>query len=247
MGKFKGTNQKAAAAAEKKAAAQSVKDTKAAAEREKELQKEWSKGANLRGQKKSEDAAMKADEAARKRREKAELLAEEEANMGGSKPKKGPKLSKKNKKKNDLSLLQATLSESANKKAKAKKQADRLKQERLKAEEEKRKQRKEEEAKSMDPLLANTQSMIGETGDAELIGRAANKALDENGATGIDGALDALDISSGNAPSKKALYNAFYEKKMIEMKEEYPNLKLSQYKEKISNLWKRSPENPDNQ
>ena len=67
MGKFKGTNQKAAAAAEKKAAAQSVKDTKAAAEREKELQKEWSKGANLRGQKKSEDAAMKAEKKLLKR------------------------------------------------------------------------------------------------------------------------------------------------------------------------------------
>jgi hypothetical protein len=31
------------------------------------------------------------------------------------------------------------------------------------------------------------------------------------------------------------------------MKEELPGLKLSQYKERIFEQWKRSPENPDNQ
>ena len=34
---------------------------------------------------------------------------------------------------------------------------------------------------------------------------------------------------------------------MPQVKEDYPGLKLSQYKEKIFQLWKKSPENPANQ
>ena len=83
-------------------------------------------------------------------------------------------------------------------------------------------------------------------------GTAANKALDEEGgaASGIDGALGALDISGGGdgkVQSTKALYKAFEERKMAELKEDYPNLKMSQYKDKVFNLWKKSPENPANQ
>jgi hypothetical protein len=45
----------------------------------------------------------------------------------------------------------------------------------------------------------------------------------------------------------QALYNAFYEAQLPILKEELPGLKLSQYKDRIFDLWKRSPENPDNQ
>ena len=93
MGRNKGgPNQKAVAAAEKKAAAQSVKDSKAAAAHEAQVAQEWSKGSNLRGQAKVDAAAPKADDAARKRAEKAALLAEEEANLGSGKAKKTPTL-----------------------------------------------------------------------------------------------------------------------------------------------------------
>jgi hypothetical protein len=89
--------------------------------------------------------------------------------------------------------------------------------------------------------------MIGGTED-QLVGRAANKAL-EGGFSGIDGALDTLNISSGPAavPSGKALYKAFEERNLAELKEDYPHLKLSQYKDKIFQKWKKSPENPANQ
>jgi Coiled-coil domain-containing protein 124 /Oxs1 len=251
MPKKAGPNQKAVAAAEKKAVAQSVKDSKAEAQRERELAEEWSKGANNRGLSKAEEAAAKADEAARKKREKAALLAEEEAAIGaGGKPKKTPVLSKggKGKKKggNDLSLLENALVSGAEKKMKAKKQEEREKAEKLKLEQTKKK----EEDVPMDPLLANTEDMIRGTAD-DLVGRAANKALDEeNAASGIDGALDTLNISGGaatSAPSAKALYKAFEERMMPEMKADYPGLKLSQYKDKIFQQWKKSSENPANQ
>lgn len=241
MGKFRGMNQKAAAAAERKAATQQLKDAKAASERERELQKEWTKGTNARGQKRAEDAALKADEATRKRREKAALLAEEEGNFGKQKVKKPPTLSKKKgKKKNDLSILEDALVSASDKKVKAKRQADRIKRESLKIEQSK----KIEEAPVS--LMTHTQSMIAGTED-ELVGRAANKSLGVEYGTGIDGALNALDISDGSkVPSRKALYKAFEERKMTELKEEYPTLKMSQYKDKIFNLWKKSPENPAN-
>mmetsp|Transcript_29313 Transcript_29313/g.83362 ORF Transcript_29313/g.83362 Transcript_29313/m.83362 type:complete len:251 (-) Transcript_29313:36-788(-) len=248
MGKVKGgPNQKVVAANEKKAAAQSVKDAKAAAAAEAQREAEWGKGANARAQSKSEEAAAKADEAARKKAEKAALLAEEEANLGPSKPKKAPVLSKqgKNKKKDNLSMLEDALVGAADKKVKAKRQADRLKEQKQKEEEAK----KREEEVPIDPLLANTNMMIAGTED-DMVGRAANRAtMSENQASGIDGALESLNISAGpqNAPSAKALFKAFEERMLPEVKADYPGLKLSQYKEKVFNMWKKSPENPANQ
>mmetsp|Transcript_27998 Transcript_27998/g.65821 ORF Transcript_27998/g.65821 Transcript_27998/m.65821 type:complete len:249 (-) Transcript_27998:96-842(-) len=247
MGRPKGgMNQKAAMAMEKKAAAQVVKDARAAAEREKELEKEWSKGANNRAAARSGAAAAKADEQSQKRREKAALLAEEEAALGPGGKSKIPTLSKKGKKKkNDLSLLEDALVSGAEKKQKAKIKADQVKVEKLKAEAAKK---KKEAEKLKDPLLANTEGMIRGTED-QLVGRAANKAMDEaNDASGIDGALQALNLSDNTqASSAKGLFKAYEQRILPQMKEDYPGLKLSQYKEKIFQNWKKSPENPANQ
>lgn len=251
MGKLgkSGPNQKVVAATEKKAAAQSVKDAKAAAAAEAQRAKEWNDGANLRAQTKSESAAAKADEAAKKKAEKAALLAEEEAILaaGGRAKNKEPTLSKKgkNKKLDDLSLLEGALVGAAEKKVKAQRQADRLKEQKQKEDEARRK----EEEKPIDPLLANTNAMIAGTED-ELVGRAANQAaMTENHASGIDGALESLNVSAGPqaVPSAKALFKAFEERMLPEVKADYPGLKLSQYKEKVFQMWKKSPENPANQ
>jgi uncharacterized protein YpmB len=252
MGKFRGANAKAVAATDKKSGAQQVKDAKEAAEREKEVEKSWSQGTNLKGQRKSETEANKADEAARKRQEKAALLAEEEEANLTVKTKKTPTLSKKGKKKkNDVSLLEDALVGAADKKVKSKRASERLKEEK-KAEQ----ARNKEPEKPLDPLLANTRNMLAGTED-DLVGRKANKALDAEGAgagIGIDGALDVLHIGIGKTgksgagePSKKGLYKAFEERKMSELKEDLPGLKMSQYKDKVFNLWKKSPENPANQ
>lgn len=34
---------------------------------------------------------------------------------------------------------------------------------------------------------------------------------------------------------------------MPQLKEDFPRLKLSQYKQKLSEMWRRSPDNPMNQ
>ena len=212
----------------------------------------WEDGSNKKGATRQAEAAAKADEAARKRREKEALLAAEEASNVGGKVKKTPTLSKKNAKKgkkDDLSLLEDALVSGAEKKQKAKKQAERLKAQKLQEEERQRKEAQEAAEKAKDPLLANTEDMIRGTTD-DLVGRAANKALDEdNAVSGIDGALQGLGIGvdGSSVPSNKALYKAFEERMMVQMKEDYPGLKLSQYKDKIFQAWKKSPENPSNQ
>ena len=71
-------------------------------------------------------------------------------------------------------------------------------------------------------------------------------------ATGIDGAIEALSTNATVADKNperrmKAAYLAFEEREIERMKEEHPGLKRSQYKERIFDLWKKSPENPQNQ
>ena len=118
---------------------------------------------------------------------------------------------------------------------------------------------KEEQAKK-DPLLANTDAMIGSIGDdaddsadRQLSGRNANKAsMEEMQGTGLDSALNAMSVSGGGDdrhPEKrmKAAYKAYEEKMMPEMKQTYPGLKRQQYLDKIFTAWKKSPENPMNQ
>lgn len=228
--------------AESEARKQAVLDQQAEAQQA----AEWATGANHRKHQKEEEAARKADEAARKRREKEELLAAEAATLGsGGKSKAavtGAK--KKGKPKNDLALLEDALVKAADKNVRKKKEEalQRKKEEELKAKE-------KEEVAPIDPLLQNTEDMLG---DSETVGRQANKAKmnDENGASGIDAALDHLNITGSNnslPKSAKALYNEFEARMLPQVKDEYPGLRLTQYKEKVWALWKKSPENPANQ
>lgn len=92
--------------------------------------------------------------------------------------------------------------------------------------------------------MQNTNSMI-----ADAVGRDLNVKSMQESASGLDSALEKLNISAGGEEikSRKALYMAFEERTMPSIKEEYPGLRLTQYKEKIFNLWKKSPENPENQ
>jgi len=47
-------------------------------------------------------------------------------------------------------------------------------------------------------------------------------------------------------PPPQALYNAYMERELVSLKDSHPGLKLSQYKERIFDAWKKSPENPAN-
>lgn len=250
-------NQKAVAAKEKNAANQAVKDAAEARKREAAEAAEWNKGSNVRGAAKAENAAQKADEAARKRREKAALLAAEEDDVGSGKPKKaqgsGAKKGK-GKKKDALSLLEDSLVGDADKKAKASKKKERERKEREERMRQERERRDAEAKRNEDPMMAATESMIGSVDDGAAVGRAANvENADAIMGSGIDKALGAMAVSGDAAedrhPEKrvKALHRAFEERMMPQMKEDFPGLKQSQYRDKIFQLWKKSPENPLNQ
>lgn len=139
------------------------------------------------------------------------------------------------------SLLYSALQKDAAKQVRLKRE-DLLKK---KEEEDAHLNRKELE-KPMDPLLVNTESMLGP--DA---GRHANlQRMEDNATSGIDAALSHLNVSGSGGDeikSPKALYNQFEARMLPVVKEEYPGLRLTQYKEKVWNLWKKSPENPANQ
>jgi hypothetical protein len=242
-----GPNAKAAAGNAKKADQEAKKQAiedgkKAAAEDE-----DWKQGANNKKSSKDDAAAQKADDAARKKREKEALQAAEEEELGqGGTAKKaagGPK--KKAKPKGDLGMLEDALVKSGDKKFK-KAKADEIAKKK-KAEEAK----KVKEPVALDPLLANTEAMIG-AGDIGEVGRNANKARMEADASGIDAGLDALNMkgpggAKSQAKSSKALYNEFEELTLPQVKDDYPGLRLTQYKEKVWNLWKKSADNPANQ
>ena len=151
-----------------------------------------------------------------------------------------------------MSLLEETLVGDAEKKSKAAKRAERLKKEREERLRQEREQKRAKEVQHQDPLLANTDAMIGSVTDHNGGEFTLNAPLNANEAigTGIDSALSALSVGNSEEqhPEKrmKALHLAFEEKLMPEIKRDYPGLKRSQYKEKIFAIWKKSPENPMN-
>lgn len=190
-------------------------------------------------------------------------LAAEEAEMGSGKAVKS-KISNTNKKKgskkkNDLSLLEDALIGDAEQKNKEKKKMERIKREREAAAKAERERKASTEQKAKDPLLANTDSMIGDFDEDDnyiggAVGRAANVAsMTEVQASGVESAISALSIGGGGGddrhPEKrlKAAYKQYEEKMMPEMKQQYPGLKRQQYLDKIFSSWKKSPENPLNQ
>jgi len=251
-------NPKAAAARERKAAQEADKSAAAGRVAEANTAAEWKQGSNVRGAAKSEAAASKSDDAARKKREKAALLAADEEAMGPGKTIKSvkSKAGGKKKKGSDLSLLEDALVGNAEKKSKEKKKAERAKKEREERMAIEREKKAKAERAKIDPLMANTDAMIG-SGDAmegaSTVGRAANVAsMGEANATGVDSALAAMSVAGGGEEDKhpekrmKALHMAFEERMMPEMKADYPGLKRQQYKNKIFELWKKSKENPMN-
>jgi len=147
--------------------------------------------------------------------------------------------------------LEEALTGDAEKKIKAAKKTERVKRER---EERLRLERENQKAvalKSRDPLLLNTDTMLMGTAGIDDNGGCLNTPLGEEKTSGIDAALGTLslgDMKNDEHPEKrmKAMHKAFTERMMPEMKNDYPGLKMSQYKEKIFQLWKKSPENPLN-
>jgi len=113
------------------------------------------------------------------------------------------------------------------------------------------------EAKGEEARMAARKEVGAEAYGALLEERVDNRAVVE-GARSLDeavrqmGGLQVGDRGAGGEvdrhPEKraKAMFNAYFERRLPEMKEEKPGLKLMAYKSKIFDEWQKSPENPRN-
>ncbi|KAE9274372.1 hypothetical protein PF008_g29611 [Phytophthora fragariae] len=245
-----GMNTKVEAANAKKAAAKASKDAakaKAAAAAAAESA-EWSKGADARGDRRRQEEERKRTEAEAKKAEKQKLLALEEHALD-----------------EDKRVIR--------KQKKAVKEVAKPWEEALKPAGAKKSNRgsKKPSAFAAGPsggkLTQADMAALSEAEEARTAAKPGRKAIkfdnnfqanknrnqDEDGeARSLDAALDLLTVSDKEMekhPERraKAAYKAFEEVMMPQLREDYPGLKLSQYKQKLSELWRRSPDNPLNQ
>lgn len=241
-------------ALEKQSQLEADKETKRQLEEEKRLAAEWSVGSNSKEMSKQKELEDKEMAKRQKAQDMAALLAAEEAELGGIvKVKTGQK---KKKEKDDFDLLNAALKTQP--KTKAQKEAEQKKKE---LEEQKQREAevrriKDEKKREEDEIIRkNLSKGIVMNHTDELMVPINNKLDDENfDASGLDSAIDMMSGMSvfkkpDDHPEKrmKALYNSYYETQLIILKEEQPGLKLSQYKDRIFEMWKKAKENPKNQ
>lgn len=233
---------------EKKALAQAEKDAKAAAEAERADAAAWGVGANAKAAARQKEAEDKAAAKAAKKAETDRLLAADSAGVAVA--------SKKTKKKgkDDFDKLNAALA--AVPKTKAQKEAEaaaKRKEESMKQEADRKAQRDREKAAEEEiRRKAAAKGIVMDHSDAYMVENVNHKVDEYESATGLQSAIEVLTMGSGADAEKhperrqKAAYKAYFDKTLPLMQEELPGLKLSQYKERIFEQWKTSPENPHN-
>ena len=198
-----------------------------------EEEKSWEMGTNKRSALKSQLQNEKHEEKMRLKQEKKELLAQEEELFGSGKK------SKSNKSKNgDLFLLNQALSSAPKSKAQIQRENEmKAKEERKKMEEQRAIEKEEQKQRELQEEKEYSYKNI------------VKQDVFEDKLQGVIGTIDdALDIldSSDDVLNNKDQYKEFYDKQLVLLKEENPNLRMNQYKEHIYKLWKRSSENPNN-
>eukprot|EP01038_Epipyxis_sp_PR26KG_P006786 gene6786-9296_t len=236
-------------ALEKQQQLQAERDKKSEEERNRKEAEDWAVGA--KDDAKQRIAEEKEKERLRKAADMAAALAADEAETSAIVKKKVIK----KKGKDDFDMLNAALANQP--KTKAQKDAELKKKmdDERKQKEAEAKRLKDEARKAEDDEIRKMAAkgiIMNHTDDLFI---PINNHLDEDDfedGTGVDAALDVLSLKGGKADEhperrQKALYNAFYERQIVVLREENPNLKLSQYKDRIFDLWKNSPENPRNQ
>ena len=195
----------------------------------------WNNGTNKRGIIKNQLQNEKQEEKMRKKQEMKELLALEESSLGPGKKSKNSKKSKND----DLFLLNQSLANAPKSKAQQQK-------EKLQKEKEVNKKLEEERMIEKEEKL---QRELQEEKELQYKNITKQELFEDKlqGVIGtIDDALDILD-SSDDVLKNKNHYKEFYEKQLIILRGENPNMRMNQYKEHIYKLWKRSPENPNNE
>ncbi|KAG7385407.1 hypothetical protein PHYPSEUDO_001536 [Phytophthora pseudosyringae] len=252
MGKKQGgTNTKVEAAKAKKAVAKASKDAAKAAADAAAESADWSQGSDGRAERKRQEEERKRAELEAKKAEKQKLLALEEHALDEDK-------------------------HAIRKQKKAVKEVAKPWEEALKPAA-KKNSRGSKKPSAFAAVTANdgsneklSQAEMAALREAEAertAGKPGKKAIKfENNfqanrnrnqeepteARSLDAALDLLTVGDKD-PEKhperraKAAYKAFEEVMLPQVKEDYPGLKLSQYKHKLSEMWRRSPDNPMNQ
>ena len=194
----------------------------------------WENGVDKRGLLKKQQLNDKHEEKMKNAKEKRELLAEEEKSLGSGKKAKSRKM-----KGDDFDLLNQSLAAMPKTKIqKEKEEKLRLKEEQRKLEQQKQiekeefleKQRQQEKELKYKNIVDNSNMMMNKLDN------------NHNHVNTIDDAIDLLNDDSDSTIAFKEFYKIQY----ALLKEENPNLRLNQYKERIYKLWKKSPDNPSN-
>ena len=197
----------------------------------------WNEGTNKKAEKKAQLDHEKQMEKLQKAKEKKEL--EEADNMmfenSTIKVKKGKK-----KKGDDLDLLNQALKNAP--KTKLQKEIEKKEKEReyQKQQEELLKiKRKEQEELQEKERIENIQKGLSYNHN-DIMDVQINNTLndDEECITGIDNILDSFSDNNDTMT-----YDEFYKQKLEALKIAFPGLRLSQYKDKIFQLWKKSSYN----
>ena len=202
-------------------------------EEEQLLDEYWNEGTNKKKAKKADMEHEKQAEKMRKAREMKELLEADEENM----PTKNVKKSKK-KKDDDFAALQAALN--AAPKTKAQKEAERKEQQRQQQKEQQQREHREKEEemeRREQERLRNIKKGLS-YGHEDIMNAQVDNSVSDDGEvfTGIDDILQGFD---GNAKEERRAFQEFYQTQLPIMKEDNPGLKMSQYKDKIFQLWRR--------
>ncbi|KAK1297413.1 hypothetical protein QJS10_CPB15g00323 [Acorus calamus] len=221
-----GTNSKSEAARERKSAIEAEKKEKEARAKEESYWRE-AEGSKSRAARKKEEEAEKRAEAAARRAENRRLAEEEERQI--------EKESRKPDKKASRVSVPVPKVTGADLEKRREEEMGRIA--RKEEEERKRKSRTAEELEyERTVLVANT-----------------NRDDDAIEAHSVGEALAKMNVSEALPPDRhperrlKASFKAFEEAELLKLKEEKPGLTLTQYKDLIWKLWKKSPDNPLNQ
>ena len=212
-------------------------------ELEKILDEYWNQGTDKKGEKKSQLLNEKQMDKMKKTKDKQELMDLDEestknikVNIRKSKKQKG----------DEFALLNQALANAP--KTNFQKEAEKKALERKRQQERLEKERVEKEKK--DKLLEqerkeNERKGINYT-HQDIMNFEINNTLNEEEETFMSGIDNILDTLNGNKEQEKYIFQDFYNEQIIILKTQNPGLRLSQYKDKIFNLWKKHPKNPKN-
>ena len=237
-------------------------------EEERQEAHEWSKGAKDNSKQKekedkeAEKLRLKAEKAALEQADEAEAAKVARVGSGGG----GGSAGKTKKQKDDANLLAAALSEIPKSKSekeaekKTKEAAEKRKlEEKKKADKEESQKKKEDELAKMkakgivvdasEELMIEVKKLNLAVGSDVAVG-SDGQVIESMGASNIEDALNmsifggAAESASKEQQNLKTLYRAFCEREMPILKADLPGLRMTQYRQRVFDLWTKSPENP---